>query len=209
MNASPKTFKLTLIGEQNVGKTMIANCLANKPFSEDYIPTIGASMVKIQYNDKETKETTWFYLWDTAGQEKYRSLAPVYFRDSDAVIIVYDVSEELSFQQLHVWYEMYNESVSKLDGHKILIIGNKIDKRENDEKVKADYDEKSEISKFVETSAGKEWADAHDCDFLEVSAKTGENIELIIEKMVKYSKSNQVNREESILNTAHKESSCC
>lgn len=206
-----KTFKLTLLGETEVGKTQISNRLAEKPFNENYIATVGASMIKIQYTDKETGEITWFYLWDTAGQEKYKTLAPVYFRDSDAVIIVYDVSNEESFQKISEWYQLYYDQVSKFDDHKILIVGNKIDLRKESqiENEVKDDDERKQTFTFVGTKEGKEWANAHDCDFIETSAKTGENIGLIVEKMVEYSKIIHVNREESILNTAKKEYSCC
>lgn len=207
MNPNNKIIKLTLIGETDVGKTQISNRLADKPFSENYIATIGASMVKIEYNDKETGESTWFYLWDTAGQEKYRTLAPVYFHDSDVVLIVYDVSNEESFQKLSVWYDLFNENASKFDDHCILIIGNKIDLRENE--IDSNDDEQTNKKLYVETSRGREWAQEHNCDFIEVSAKTGENIGSIVEKMVEYSKMLHIHREESILNAKKAESGCC
>lgn len=198
-----KPYKVTLIGDPLVGKTMISNALVNKPFNDNYKATVGASMVKIQYNDKETGEPTWFYLWDTAGQEKYKSLAPVYFQDSDSVIIVYDVADEKSFQNVLSWHKLYKDNVSKFEDRKILIVGNKIDLRDNGQM----EDDQSTI--FVDTNRGENLASKLECDHIEVSAKTGKNIELIIEKMVEYSKLIHVSREESIITNADTKSSCC
>jgi small GTP-binding protein len=134
-------------------------------FTAEYRATIGASMVKIPYVPKEAGPVKWFYFWDTGGMEKYRSLAPIYYRDSCAALIVYDVTERQTFAQLDTWLRLYRESCGK--SNPVIVIGNKIDLNKRQ----------------VEESEGKEYATEHMCEFMEVSAKTGHGIDRILVKL--------------------------
>jgi Ras-related protein Rab-5C len=151
-------WNCTLIGESFVGKTTIASAMMKIEFTSVYRPTIGASMVKIPL-EREGRPVRWFYIWDTAGQEKYKALAPVYYRDSRAALVVYDVSERKTFEKLDKWLRRYRDSCG--DANPVIVIGNKID---------------GENKRVVETSEGSEYAMKNKCQFMEVSAKTGAGI---------------------------------
>ena len=86
------TYKIVVVGSSGVGKTSIVQRLVDDVFSNDKASTIGVEFTC--YTCKIGDETIKLNIWDTAGQEKFRSLAPVYFQDSDSVIIVYDVADE-------------------------------------------------------------------------------------------------------------------
>jgi small GTP-binding protein len=153
-------LNVTLIGEALVGKTTIAQSLLHVDFTNEYKPTVGASMVKIPYGDPE--HLKWFYIWDTAGTERYRALAPVYYRDSVAAILVYDVAVRESFEKLSDWVRLYQDSCGI--ENPLFLIGNKIDLEE----------------RTTSTEEAKEWARSNRCEYLEVSAKTNLNIEKIL-----------------------------
>ena len=158
---SARSYNVVMIGESFVGKTTIANMLCHETFSTNYTPTIGASMLKIPYDEKDS--TSFFYILDTAGMEKYRSLAPAYYRDSSACLLVYDVTNSESFENLPNWYKLYREHASPYAP--CLIIGNKIDLEEE---------------RKVDEKEGRNFAERNNCQFLEVSAKDGKNLHQII-----------------------------
>jgi Ras-related protein Rab-6A len=154
-------LNISLIGEATVGKTTIAQSLLRIELTTTYKPTIGASMVKIPY-PSAPDSLKWFYIWDTAGQERYRALAPVYDRDSVAAILVYDVSARESFDKLSDWLRLYRDSCG--EENPLFLIGNKIDLED----------------RTVRKSEAEEWAQMNRCQDLEVSAKSGENLEKIL-----------------------------
>ena len=104
-------------------------------------------------------------LWDTAGQEQYRSLSPIYFRGARAAILVFDVTSKLSFTNLEKWLECLTEVAG--DDVFLILVGNKNDLRERE----------------VSYPEGREWAQEHNAQYIETSAKTGENISLIFEEV--------------------------
>jgi small GTP-binding protein len=154
-------LNVSLIGEAAVGKTTIAQALLRIEFTHEYKPTIGASMVKIPYATPGAP-LKWFYIWDTAGMEKYRALAPVYYRDSVAAILVYDVAARESFNRLPEWLRLYRDSCG--EENPLFLIGNKIDL----------------AARATQTAEAEEWARNNRCQYLEVSAKTGQNFDQIM-----------------------------
>ena len=104
-NNNLKIFKMCLVGESGVGKTCIINRFVKNEFDIDEIPTISASYV--QKNVKLDDDTIIrFHIWDTAGQEKYRSIAKIFYKDAKAAILVYDITSEKSFDEIkNYWYE--------------------------------------------------------------------------------------------------------
>lgn len=153
------SYNVVLIGSASVGKTSIANTLVCKAYSDHYRPTIGAAMIKIPYVDDEMEK--YLFIWDTAGMEQYKSLAPTYYRDSSCAILVYDVSDENSLNRAAEWYDFYRETVE--ERFPVLIIGNKID-----------------LERKISLEKCQFFADHRNCQLIEVSAKTGEGIEQII-----------------------------
>ena len=155
-NLNPETpkYKLIFLGDQSVGKSCILNRFLNDTFTEDYQATIGLDFqsknVQIENQDIH------LLLYDTAGQEKFRSLIPMYTRDANIVLLVYDISNRDSFSHLPDWLK----DLTNVNFDEVIfaIVANKIDlsgKRE------------------VTAEEGQKFADEHNFIFQEISAKTG------------------------------------
>ena len=147
--------KLILIGDVAVGKTSIINSLLGQKFSDEYEPSIGVDFFSktISYKGKPIK----LQIWDSAGQEKFKSLIPNYIRGASLVILVYDISNKKSFDNLNSWIEFVNN----YENAKIVICGNKIDLKEKRE---------------VSTEEGEKFSEEKKLDFFEVSAKDETNL---------------------------------
>ena len=150
---SPK-YKLIFLGDQGVGKSSILNRFLNDSFKEDYQATIGLDFQSknIQIENQDIH----LLLYDTAGQEKFRSLIPMYTRDANIILLVYDISVKDSFIHLSDWLK----DLTNINFDEVIfaVVGNKIDltgKRE------------------VSMEEGKKFADEHQFIFQEISAKTG------------------------------------
>ena len=92
--------KVVLIGESGVGKTSIINRYTANTFCSKLTPTPGASFTAKVIALKEYNNTIKFEMWDTAGQQKYRALAKVFYKDAAVCVLVYDVSSKKSFEEL-------------------------------------------------------------------------------------------------------------
>ena len=124
-----KTFKLILVGNMSVGKTTIINRFINIGYSSEYKPTIGIDIFQKEiYVDGKLYNLT---IWDTAGSEKYQSVVKSYYRGTDLLFLVFDVTNEQSFKDLLKWYEEYKNNDSKYEECIVNVIGNKIDLRNN------------------------------------------------------------------------------
>ena len=123
MNVSSCQRKVVVIGEQSVGKTCILQRLVDNTFDENSQPTISNSTFKYETN-VNGKDIT-LTIWDTAGQEKYRSLTSVYFRDAQAAIIVFDALETEPIEQIKSWLSSFRSVV----GNKgiVVVAANKAD----------------------------------------------------------------------------------
>ena len=106
-----KSFKVVLVGESGVGKTSINNRFIKGTFSNNEVPTTSAA-----YSEKTLKIdeyegiTIKFDIWDTAGQEKYRSIGKIFYNDADIAIIVYDITNKDSFDEIKkYWYKQIEE----------------------------------------------------------------------------------------------------
>eukprot|EP01098_Paradermamoeba_levis_P007793 TRINITY_DN3243_c0_g1_i2.p2 TRINITY_DN3243_c0_g1~~TRINITY_DN3243_c0_g1_i2.p2 ORF type:complete len:103 (-),score=32.72 TRINITY_DN3243_c0_g1_i2:40-348(-) len=90
--------KVVLLGHTNVGKTSLALRFVENVFYEANVPTIGASFFSkniVMGNNKLKLQ-----IWDTAGQEKFKTLVPMYYRDAKAAILVYDITNVFSFERV-------------------------------------------------------------------------------------------------------------
>ena len=108
-NNTIKIYKVCLIGQSGVGKTCIINRFVNDEFREDEPPSISASysekFIKFDEDEYEGKIIK-FHIWDTAGQEKYRSIGKIFYKDANAAILVYDITNKKSFDEIKkYWYE--------------------------------------------------------------------------------------------------------
>lgn len=193
-------YNVTFIGDPFVGKTMIVNSFLGNSFTDKYDMTVGAAMIKIEQKDESNSEPTCLYVWDTGGEEKFKSLAPVYYRNSNCAVIVYDVTKSESFENVSKWYDLYKDKTGNAPNNKVIIIGNKIDLRQD----------KQKNDEFVDSERGKQMASKYDCEFIETSAKTGENISLLLNTLVQYVKSNnQPSFFPPLQNAEKKDSGCC
>ena len=148
-------YKLIFLGDQSVGKSSILNRFLNDTFVEEYQATIGLDFQSknVQIDNQDIH----LLLYDTAGQEKFRSLIPMYTRDANIILLVYDITSKESFNNLSQWLkDLTNININEVI---LCIVGNKIDLNEKRE---------------VEFDEGKKFAEDHDFIFNEISAKTGE-----------------------------------
>ena len=139
MSWKPVEYKFVLLGDSSVGKSAIFLRLSGKPFSENTTSTIGTDKIAINYDDVEveTNKTKNFKitLFDTAGQERYRSITKTYFKDSQGIILIYSIIDPTSFEHVQIWLESIKESLSdwKRSGYIVMLLGNKLDIVEKNE----------------------------------------------------------------------------
>ena len=141
--------KIIFVGDVCVGKTSMINSLLGKKFSDEYEPSIGVDFFSkvVKFKTKQVK----FQIWDSAGQEKFRSLIPNYIRGASLIFLVYDITSKDSFFHLPEWLKFINNIETTL----IVIVGNKID-----------MDDKRKVS----TEEGREFAEKNNLEFYEISA---------------------------------------
>ena len=119
-------LKVVLLGESGVGKTSIISQFVNGKFDPDCISSLTAQFVSKIVEFPEEKKAIKFDIWDTAGQEKFRSLAKVFYKDAKIVILVYEITNDKSFEELKTyWYETV-KSTGDPDAI-IAVVGNKND----------------------------------------------------------------------------------
>lgn len=151
-------FKLLLIGDSGVGKSCLLLRFADDTYTESYISTIGVDF-KIRTIELDGK-TIKLQIWDTAGQERFRTITSSYYRGAHGIIVVYDVTDNESFNNVKQWLHEIDryacENVNKL------LVGNKSDLT---------------AKRVVSTEQGKEFAESLGIEFLETSAKTSTNVE--------------------------------
>jgi small GTP-binding protein len=147
------SFKIIIIGDSGVGKTKLLSKAINKTFDIDYCTTVGFefSTYSIKINDKICK----LHIWDTCGQEVYKSLILNFYRNCSLAILIYSIDNELSFEHVENWNNDIMNNCN-IDTKKFLV-GNKID-LENDREITKEEAEsfaQKENIKYIETSAIK------------------------------------------------------
>ena len=114
MSKSIPSCKVVLLGESGVGKTSIISRYVTGTFDEKCESTNGASYSRKQVKLPKIKKEILFDIWDTAGQERYRSLTKFFYKDASIAILVYDVTDEHSFEELeNFWYNQLKEYAMK------------------------------------------------------------------------------------------------
>ena len=124
------TYKMILIGDSSVGKTCIFKKITSGSFNDKSISTIGIDrrtlLFKIKINENEEKECE-VQLWDTAGQERFRSITTSYYKSSQGLILMYDITKKETFDNLDNWISSINESLGESNEYLVVLIGNKLD----------------------------------------------------------------------------------
>ena len=135
-----RSYKILVIGESNVGKTSIILRYTENSFNASGISTCGVD-VKCKYVSLDNLKIR-LDIWDTAGQERFRGLAKNYFRGANAFILVYDITNQNSFNKLRGWINDAKEKIQR--EYKMIVVGNKKDCKK--ERV-IDYDTLVEFGK--------------------------------------------------------------
>ncbi|SHO76788.1 Similar to S.cerevisiae protein YPT1 (Rab family GTPase) [Malassezia sympodialis ATCC 42132] len=162
------TLKVLLIGSSGVGKSALVRRYTDDVFVEDdAAATIGVDF-KIQSLCVDGK---WCKLsiWDTAGQERYRTLTSSYYRGAQGVILVYDVTDARSFDDLPSWLQELNTFQGAVPPLRLLV-GNKVD---------------CTAERVVTSEQGADFAAAHGCLFVECSAKAGHGVDDAFAELVR------------------------
>ena len=105
--ANIKEAKVVMLGSSTVGKSTIIKWLVSQKYQNNTTPTIGTSLITKTFDIDGL--CIKLQIWDTGGSERYRSIAPMYFRDADAAIIVYDVTQKSSFEDVGSWLKELRE----------------------------------------------------------------------------------------------------
>jgi small GTP-binding protein len=158
---SSKSFKLVLLGEGRVGKSSIGIKYTQGTFDPSRPPTVQAGF----YSKKITtpQGVVELNLWDTAGQEEYHAVAPIYYKNAQAALLVYSVVNETSFDRMVHWHQELRQILG--NSVKIFVVANKIDLP----------------SRIIHPSQGVQYATSIGCNHFEVSAKTGEGLEMLFQ----------------------------
>ena len=136
-------YKAILVGDTSAQKTVIFKKLTSGTFTDKNISTIGVDRKILHFKDIEIdikgeyqKEDFNIILYDTAGQERYRAITKNYFRGSDIVFVIYDITNRKSFENVESWLESLSQILSnwKTGRYIVTLLGNKLDFVENDEK---------------------------------------------------------------------------
>ena len=160
--------QLLTIGDSTVGKTSILSRYANNIFSSNYLATVGLdNFTKDEIIDGKTIRIK---IWDTAGQEKFHSLAKGFFHNAQGIMIVYDVTNSETYQNLKYWTQSIKTHMwNDIDKIEVIIIGNKIDSTDRE----------------VNKQEAEAFCSELGYPYFETSAKTGENVNTTIQFLVR------------------------
>ena len=118
--------KVVLLGESAVGKTCLVERYTKSEFHDNFAPTLGGTFIEKEISYKKYNKTIKFQIWDTAGQEKYRSINKLFYSDANIAILVYDITSKTSYNEvITFWYKEIKERGAK--DVLIVICGNKSD----------------------------------------------------------------------------------
>ena len=162
-------LKVVLLGDSGVGKSSILKQYVTHTFDPDINSSISSKYISKEVKIEDINKTVKFNLWDTAGQEKYRSLAKIFYKDAVIIILVYSIDNKNSFESLKTyWYDEVknNNPLNVIFG----VIGNKYDL----------YN----LSQIEENEA-EEWADSIGGIFQLTSAKSNTGIDLLFYNLAK------------------------
>jgi small GTP-binding protein len=168
-DASDPLVKLLLIGESSVGKSCILLRYSENKFQESFFTTVGIDF-KVRHcviNDRRVR----LQVWDTAGQEKFRTITKAYYRGAHGILLVFDISNAETFAQSQGWMNSIRENIT--DPVSIALVGNK-----------------SDLERQVPVEQAEAFAREYGVQYFETSAKTGTNIESTIIAVAKMAMDN-------------------
>ncbi|KAJ9519327.1 hypothetical protein QJQ45_023120 [Haematococcus lacustris] len=162
---SRRLLKVIILGDSGVGKTSLMNQYVQKKFTKEYKATIGADFLtkEIEIDDK----TVTMQIWDTAGQERFQSLGVAFYRGADCCVLVYDVNNAKTFEDLDNWRDEFliQAQPQDPDNFPFMVLGNKIDIENGSARV-------------VSRKKAEAWASSKgSIPYFETSAKEDVNVE--------------------------------
>ena len=158
--------RVVVVGDSAVGKTSILNQLIDSNFNPYEQSTVGANyQLYVEEIDGQKVE---MQIWDTAGQEKFRSLAPIYFRNSAAAVAVYDQTSRPSFEHLNAWIKTFTEIAGTETV--VTVAANKCDLQESIE---------------VPFEEAKDWANSKGISIVSTSARSGTGVKQLFSDLAK------------------------
>lgn len=158
MEPSDNSHKVVMLGASGVGKTSIVLQLQDKVFKRMVTPTVGSGVITKEI--PTAKGSVCLRIWDTAGEERYRSFTGLYSQAAVAGVIVFDVTEQESFDSLEEWINIFKENAAP-DAF-LILAGNKTDLIEG---------------RLISFEKAQEFAAEHGMRYYDVSAKSGENVD--------------------------------
>ena len=149
-------FKLVIVGDPGVGKTSLLLRFTDDYFSADHLATIGGDFKNKIINIEN--QLFKLHIWDIAGEDSFRTTHRVYYKGAHGVILIYDVTDQNSFKNVHYWLKQIERNAN--DSIRKVLVGNKCDKPD----------------RVITEEEGKKLADDFNMKFFETSAKTYQNV---------------------------------
>ena len=186
-------YKVLILGDKAVGKSCFLIRFTENKFQEIYLSTAG---MDYKYKDVmyEEGKTIRLQIWDTAGQERYRTITTGLFKGAAGIILMYDITDKQTFNNVREWIKSIEEETSK----KVILIlvGNKVDKKERE----------------VLKAEGEQIAEEYNFPFFETSAQSGLNVNSVFEtlaKLIVEKKAQSANQGHKLTNTKNNEKKKC
>ena len=161
-----RVYKILLLGDSMVGKTCFLLKYTDKSFQEIHMSTIGLDY-RLKTLTLKNRKTVKLQIWDTAGQDRFRSITKNYYKKANGIILIYDVTNKKSYKNISVWINQIKEEADP--NVVIYLAGNKIDMEEE---------------RKIKTEEGEKLAEEYNFPFKETSAKEDININETFEDLV-------------------------
>ncbi len=189
------SIKLLLLGDQAVGKSSLILRYADNEFNLNIMGTAGVDLKR--KNVKINNENVKVNIYDTAGHERFKQIAKSQYKGTEGIIIIYDVTDKKSFDNVSIWMNHIKENSDT--GVEIMLVGNKIDRTSE---------------RQVQTEDGLALSQKYGVNFMETSAKTGDNVDSTFLKLIqiiynKHTSSAKQGSDSTNLNAKKKSNSKC
>ena len=189
----PPLYKILLLGDSTVGKTCFLLRYTDDTFLDLHMATIGLDY-RLKTMILDDHKIVKVQLWDTAGQDKFRAITRNYYKGARGIILIYDVTNTKSYENIKKWINEIKEEIS--ENVTIILIGNKID---------------NEAERKISKEEGEKLANDFHVQFFETSAKTGEGINesvfYLVQKIVETDP--EIKKRGKKLKIKNKKKKCC
>lgn len=160
-------FKFVLVGDINVGKTCIKYQFTEGKFDNNYKSTVGVEF-KVKKLKLSNKSVVNIEVWDTCGQERFRSITKQYYRDAQGIILVFDITDKRTFDHMEDWINDIYNSIPDKSKISFILVGNK-----------SDLADKRQVNDYEAAKL----AAKNEMEYFEISAYTGNNISEVFQKL--------------------------